>query len=55
MSPDVAPEYIGDLCSCGGALEELTSGPSGWAGRCSVYLVCEACGAEVLVGSDGVL
>lgn len=36
--------------------EEVTTVPLSPSGRCEVWLVCEACGAEIRqVGTDGVL
>lgn len=54
LTPD--PDDLSDGCpNCGGYMEEMTTNPVSYSGRCEVYRVCEECGLEVLVGQDGVL
>ena len=51
LTPD-APS--GDCPVCGGYMEEATTNPVSYSGKCEVYLVCEDCGHEVLVGRDSI-
>ena len=46
--PDVCPK-------CGGEMEIVTSFPINWHGTCEMFLSCEECDYEELVGKDSVL
>lgn len=52
----MSPAAAVDACPvCGGYVEEATTHPLDWSGRCDVYLVCEDCGWDEKVGEDSVL
>jgi hypothetical protein len=46
---------VNECPECDGEMEEQTSVPLTTRGSCEVYLVCENCGHEELVGKDSVL
>ncbi len=59
FEPDFEAEANeGDDCpGCGqGTVEEYESHPTGWAGRCTIFLACDrGCGYERPIGSTSVL
>jgi RNA polymerase subunit RPABC4/transcription elongation factor Spt4 len=51
----VFPESDDGCPECGGHMEQQTSIPLTYMGKCEVYLVCEECNHAVLVGNDSVI